>query len=177
MKDRLHWHLLVAFGLALGIYLAAFSCDHRVRTRKGPWEVEFFATTNGEPAIRVNQAALAIANVQVTFAGERMTNPPATIVFARPGPKQLPFGTLKFEDLTYLPGSVTFDFYGHEVELLPRTLYLNKQEHAWQPGAAFRLKPEEKLPPEAFSDEREKKTRRNRAADQTATNSPPANAR
>ena len=172
VKDRLHWHLLIGFALALGIYLATFSCDQRIRTRKGPWQVEFLEI-QGEPAIRVNQPVLGITNVQIVFAGEEMTNSPGTVLFEQPG-SELPFGKIKFEDLTYLPGSVAFDFYGHEVELLPRTLYLNKEEQLWKAGTAYRLEPESKLPPGSFYDPRKKKRR---SLDQTATNSPPANTR
>ena len=34
--------------------------------------------------------------------------------------------------VTVLPGTVTLEFAGHEVELLPRTLYLNRRPHPWQ---------------------------------------------
>ena len=54
---------------------------------------------------------------------------------------------------------VAFDFFGHEVELLPRTLYLNKVEHPWKSGAVFTLQPNQKLPPEASVDPRAKKKR------------------
>jgi hypothetical protein len=155
-SDRLPKHLLIAFGLALGIYVVFFVGDGWTRTRKGPWEVSFTTNLAGEASIVVNQRALGIADVRITFEGERITNGPATLRFARPG-QTVPFGRTKFEDLTYLPGSVAFDFFGHEVELLPRTLYLNKQEHAWVSGTNHVLSAEEKLPPEMSYDPRKKK--------------------
>lgn len=168
-KDRLHRHLFITFALALVAYVGVFSCDQRVRHRKGPWQVRFLETTNGEPAIRITQPFLGITNVLVVFAGEQMTNGTGEVVFNKPQ-KPLPFGQVKFEDLTYLPGSVTMDFFGHEVELLPRTLYLNRQEKPWMPGTTFRLEPGDKLPPENLLDRREKKASR---PAQAGTNSAP----
>jgi hypothetical protein len=157
-SDRLHRHLLIGFVLALALYLGVFSCDQRIRSRKGPWQVAFQMSSNGEPSIRIDQPFLSISNVQVIFAGETPTNSAGTVAFDRPG-KPTPFGRVKFEDLTYLPGSVAFDFFGHEVELLPRTLYLNKQEQAWQSGAVHRLEAGQKLPPEMHYDPKKKNRR------------------
>lgn len=157
-KDRLPRHLAIAFGLALGMYGVIFMLDQGVRTRKGPWEVRFGMNGAGFAMITVDQPRVGVTNVQVVFVGETATNG-GRLVFSKPQ-QAVPFGKVKFEDLTYLPGSVAFDFFGHEVELLPRTLYLNKKEHAWKSGAVFELKAEEKLPPEASYDPRAKKKRR-----------------
>lgn len=157
-SDKLPRHLAIGFALALVVYIGFFSCDQHVRQRKGPWEVRFGTNANGLPAITIDQHALSISNVQLVFKGERVTNNGGTVVFDKPL-QPLPFGTLKFEDLTYLPGSVVFDLFGHEVELLPRVLYLNKKEHAWQPGLVVTLEPTEKLPPGASVDPRKKKRR------------------
>lgn len=157
-SDRLPKHLLIGFALALGIYAAFFVGDQWTRTRKGPWEVEFGTNARGEPSILVRQPKLGISDVRITFAEERATNQ-GSVRFDAPK-KPLPFGTNKFEDLTYLPGSVAFGFFGHEVELLPRTLYINKKEHPWISGTNLVVKPDDKLPPEASYDPREKKKRR-----------------
>jgi hypothetical protein len=159
-SDRLPRHLAIAFGLAIVVYAAFFTCDQGLRKRKGGWEVLFGTNAAGYAAITVNHAALAVTNVQIVFHGESSTNANAAgrVLFDKPQ-QPVPFGKVKFEDLTYLPGSVAFDFFGHEVELLPRTLYLNKKEHAWKSGAVFELTPGEKLPPEASFDPRKKKKR------------------
>jgi hypothetical protein len=154
-SDRLPRHLLISFALALTIYVAFFSCDQAVRKRKGPWEVQFSTNAGGHPAIVVNQAALQITNVQIVFLNESATNS-GRVIFDRPQ-QPIPFGRTKFEDLTYLPGSVAFDFFGHEVELLPRTLYLNKKEYPWKPNATYDLTPTQKLPPGASYDPRKRK--------------------
>ncbi len=153
-SDRLPKHLLIGFGCALLVYVVFFSCDQRLRLRKGPWEVVFRTNAVGWATIEVSQGTLGVKTT-VTFVGETATNQ-GTVAFDRPG-KRPPFGTVKFEDLTYLPGSVAFDFYGHEVELLPRTLYLNKKEHAWQTNEVIELKAAEKLPPGMSYDPRKKK--------------------
>jgi len=160
-SDKLPRHLAIAFGLALLIYAAFFSCDQRLRHRKGGWEVTFSTNSAGLPALTVNQSNLGIANVQIVVRGETLSNAVSATRISFDKPQQsIPFGKTKFEDLTYLPGSVVFDLFGHEVELLPRTLYLNKKEYAWSPGAVYELSPGEKLPPSASYDPREKKRRR-----------------
>jgi hypothetical protein len=154
-SDKLPRHLLIAFALALAIYGLFFSCDMGLRKRKGPWTVEFHTNAAGHAAITIHQPTLEITNVRVVFLNEIATNT-GRVVFDRPQ-QPIPFGKTKFEDLTYLPGSVAFDFFGHEVELLPRTLYLNKKEHPWKPGVIIELTAAQKLPPGASVDPRKKK--------------------
>lgn len=160
-SDKLPRHLAIGFIAALLVYVTFFSCDQRLRQRKGPWEVSFQTNETGFAAIIVNQPALQITNVQIVFVGETVTNVDGSVFFQRPQ-QAIPFGKVKFEDLTYLPGSVAFDFFGHEVELLPRTLYLNKKEFPWKSGARHELTTDQKLPPEASYDPRKKKRRFNR---------------
>lgn len=157
-SDRLPKHLLFSFAMALVIYAAFFAGDQWMRTRKGPWEVVFQTNGQGHAEIVISQRALGISNATVTFQREAVTNI-GRVRFDVPK-QPLPFGVTKFEDLTYLPGSVAMDFFGHEVELLPRTLYLNKKEYPWVSGMNYVLKPDEKLPPEMTYDPRKKKRRR-----------------
>ena len=154
-SDKLPRHLAIGFLIALAVYVSFFACDQRVRQRKGPWEVTFHTNAAGFAAITVNQRSLQLTNVQIVFSGETATNT-GTVSFDRPQ-QQIPFGKVKFEDLTYLPGSVAFDFFGHEVELLPRTLYLNKKEVPWKSDTVFAVNSSEKLPPGASIDPRKKK--------------------
>ena len=56
----------------------------------------------------------------------------------------VPFGKVIYEDLTFLPGVVTFDLFGHEIELLPRALIANKKQVAWQSGVTVDLWPTNK---------------------------------
>ncbi len=129
--------------LALAIYIGGFAVDQHLRTRRGPWVVSFTTAPSGAPAILVNQPELKIANLKIVFAGETGTPAPATVVFDFPE-KPVPFGKVKFEDLTYLPGTVTFYFFGHEVELLPRALYINRKARPWQSNETITLTPADK---------------------------------
>ena len=129
---------MIGLLLAVGIYAGGFAFDQHLRIRRGPWEVTFTTEPSGAPAIFVNQPKLNIANLKIVFDGESATNAPATVLFDAPQ-KPVPFGKVKFEDLTYLPGTVTFDFFGHEIELLPRTLYLNRKAHSWISNEAITL--------------------------------------
>ncbi|HEX7859655.1 MAG TPA: hypothetical protein VF773_04970 [Verrucomicrobiae bacterium] len=154
-SDKLPRHLATGFVIALAVYVTFFSCDQRLRQRKGPWEVTFHTNSAGYAAITVNQRSLRLTNVQIVFRAETATNL-GTVEFNKPQ-QAVPFGKVKFEDLTYLPGSVAFDFFGHEVELLPRILYLNKKEIAWKSEAVIALDASEKLPADASIDPRKKK--------------------
>jgi len=122
--------VLVGLLLALAIYVGGFSFDQYLRNRRGPWEVSFAAGPSGAPALIVNQPNLNITSLKIVFEGESVTNAPGAVAFDVPG-KPVPFGRVKFEDLTYLPGTVTLDVFGHEIELLPRTLYINRKSHPW----------------------------------------------
>ena len=124
--------------LAVAIYAGGFALDQHLRTRRGPWEVTFATAPSGAPAILVSQPKLNIANLEIVFLGETATNVHGSVVFDFPQ-KPVPFGKVKFEDLTYLPGTVTFDFFGHEIELLPRTLYINRKAHPWISNEAITL--------------------------------------
>ena len=130
--------VLVGLLLALVVYIGGFSFDEYLRTRRGPWQVTFARETNGAPAIILNQPRLRIANLKILFVGETASNAPATVEFDVPQ-KPVPFGKVKFEDLTYLPGTVTFDFFGHEIELIPRTLYVNRKAHPWESNRTITL--------------------------------------
>jgi hypothetical protein len=99
----------------------------------------------------IDQPKLAITNVQVSFAGKPQpaTNRPVTLAFdqPRPVPYAVPFGDCIFMDTTFLPGTITFQLFGHEIELLPRVLVLDRQEHPWQSGAAIILAPPGEVAP------------------------------
>jgi hypothetical protein len=147
-KDNILKHAAIAFVCALVGYIGFYSCDSHLRSRKGPWVVDF-ASTNGEPLLVINQPALGIQNVRVWLQGEKATNAPgvgSVVRFEHPQRLGTPYGRVRFHDLTYLPGTVTLDLYGHEIELLPRTLFINTKEVPWQNDALFVLTPTNKIP-------------------------------
>lgn len=157
-SDNIVKQVVLVFLVVLGAYVLLFAGDFFLRTNKGPWRVRFFET-NSAPAIEVSQERAGIRGVVLIFEGETLSNRVDQTMEFRQPKQVIPFGKTKFEDLTYLPGSVAFDLFGHEVELLPRTLYINKTEKGWTSGQIYGLKPSEKLPPEKFYDPRKKKKR------------------
>jgi hypothetical protein len=54
-----------------------------------------------------------------------------TLVFDHPI-TNIPFGRVVYFDTTFLPGAVVFDFFGAQVQLLPRTLLVTNREIPWR---------------------------------------------
>jgi hypothetical protein len=143
-RDNPARHFIIAFVIALVGYVLVYHFIENRRTRKGPWQVTFTSDSAGTPAIVINQPALSISNVQIQFPGGianhqlLITNyqSPITLHFnqPKPVPYDVPFGKCVFMDTTFQPGTLTFQLFGHEIELLPRTLVLDRQEHGWQSG-------------------------------------------
>ena len=140
--------VVMVFAAALVLYVAAYSFDRHLRLKNGPWEVAFTAESNGDPAIVITEPKLKIADLKIVFAGEKTsaTNLPGRVVFNAPA-KKLPFGECIFDDLMYLPGTVTMNLFGHEIELLPRVLIINHQQHPWKSGTTIQLFPSHKPSP------------------------------
>jgi hypothetical protein len=136
----------LTFVVALALYCVIFYGIEYRRRYKGPWEVTFVSDAQGNPSVIIYQPKLRISAVEVLFLGERLavTNLSEKVSFDQPK-KAIPFGKRLFEDLTFLPGVETFDFFGHEVELLPRVLVVNKKEVPWQSEAVLELSPTNKL--------------------------------
>jgi hypothetical protein len=44
-------------------------------------------------------------------------------------------------DTTFLPGTVTFELFGHEIELLPRVLMIDHEERPWLSNHPITLYP------------------------------------
>lgn len=149
-SDGILRHLLIALVLALGCYAVFYRSIENRRVRKGPWSVTFTNVAPWTPAILINQPALAITNMQVYFPGQTVTNPAAegTWLFsqAQPVPFDVPFGSCVFLDTTFLPGTVTLQLFGHEIELLPRVLIIDHQEHPWLSQGPITLHPIDEKP-------------------------------
>jgi hypothetical protein len=134
-RDNPLKHFAIAFAIAIVIYVAFYAGIEHRRTRKGPWMVTFTNTAAGEPEVIVNQPFLAITNQVIRFPGESAgTNAPTTLRFAQPRqvPYAVPFGRCVFMDATFLPGTLTLQFFGHELEFLPRVLIIDHREHPWR---------------------------------------------
>jgi hypothetical protein len=138
---------VAVFAVALAIYIFSYSAIEHRRTRNGPWQVMFTNDSSGVPAISISQPKLAITNVVIAFPGESL--PPSgnaivspTFTQPQPVPFDVPFGQCVFMDTTSLPGTIVFKLFGHEIQLLPRVLTIDKAEQPWQSGAHLSLNTE-----------------------------------
>src|SRR6185369_7802990 len=129
-RDNPLKHFAIAFAIAVAIYVTFYGWIEHRRARKGPWEMTFTTNSAGAPQILINQPKLALTNFTIRFPGESI---PATISFKEPRqvPYPVPFGRCIFMDSTFLPGTLTFQFFGHEIELLPRVLIIDHREYPW----------------------------------------------
>jgi hypothetical protein len=134
-SDNLLRHIAIPFGIAVVVYVIFYiGIEHR-RTRNGPWRVVFTNDAAGAPALVINEPKLAITNLQITFAGETNSNSTNALLVLdtpKPVPYDIPFGKCVFMDTTFLPGTIVFDLFGHEIQLIPRVLTIDKKEIAWQ---------------------------------------------
>jgi hypothetical protein len=138
--------ILITFCLLLLLaYLASFYGIESYRHRQGPWVLQFVSDAAGTPAISITQPKLGITSATVVFKSEQapLTNLDKIVTFDRPF-KPVPFGKVLYQDLTSFPGVVSFNFFGHEVEVLPRTLIVNKKEVPWKTVIELELYPTNK---------------------------------
>lgn len=138
-------HFILAFLLAVICYAFFYHTIEHRRTRKGPWEITFTNDANRNAALVINQPKLAITNAQIAFSDRPVAASfdPATLLFSepRPVPFEVPFGKCIFMDTTFLPGTVTMRLFDHEIELLPRVLVIDRQEHPWLSDSTITLHP------------------------------------
>jgi hypothetical protein len=133
------------FVICVVVYIVGYTGIEHRRTRQGPWRVAFTNDLSGAPAIRIDQPSLAITNVFVAFQGQVL--PPGGSSAAipldqpQPVPWTVPFGRCIFMDTTSLPGTVVFDLFGHEIQLMPRVLTVDKSERPWRSNETIVLGP------------------------------------
>jgi len=136
--------LLKAVGLvflgAVLLYLLAFYGIEYARNRKGGWQVTFQSDNAGVPQLLIAQPVLGIRDVHVVFPEQRLTrqNLEECVRFDEPL-TAVPFGKVIYLDTTFLPGSIVLELFGHEVQLLPRTLIVDRKETPWKSGMTLRL--------------------------------------
>jgi len=133
-KDGLFRHLALAAGLALVFYIAAFSLIEYRRAVKGPWEIAFISDGAGRPSLQISQRTLHISE-RLSFPDDKVARPNlAELIKFREATTNLPFGEMLLQDALYLPGTITLRLCGHQIEVLPRTLIVDKTEHPWKAG-------------------------------------------
>jgi hypothetical protein len=132
--DGLLRHLAAAAVLAVVFYCAVFWWIEHRRAVKGPWEIAFLSDAAGRPWLRISQPALNISE-GLSFPDDQVARPNlAEVVRFREAVTNLPYGEMLLQDPLYLPGTITMRLFGHLVEVLPRTLVVDHQEHAWKAG-------------------------------------------
>jgi hypothetical protein len=133
-------HFVIAFLIAIVIYVIAYNGIEHRRTRNGPWHVIFTNDTN-IPALIINEPQLHISNLKLNFPGETASPTNATMIFDQPQPVpfDVPNGQCIFEDTTFHPGTIVFKLFGHEIQLLPRVLTIDKLEYPWQSDKTLSL--------------------------------------
>ncbi len=135
---------ITAFVLALVAYIVLFAFIEKRRPRNGPWVVTFCRESNAPALLRIAQHRLGLTNVlAVAVTNVFTTNTVETVRFDTPRtvPFDVPFGRCVFLDTTFLPGTVTLQVAGHEIELLPRVLVINHREHTWNTPSPIQLGP------------------------------------
>ena len=140
--DGLLRRMAIALAMAVVIYAIGYFWIEHLRARHGPWRVTFTNDVARTPMLLINQPRLAITNFEIIFRGAILpTNAALEYTFdgPRPVPYQVPFGKCLFMDTTFLPGTIAFDLFGHEIQLLPRVLTIDKKEQAWQPNLTIAL--------------------------------------
>lgn len=141
-RDSIWKQALAVLVACAVLYFGGFWAMQHWRARRGPWVVTFQTSGEGIPQLTITAPGLGVSNVLLVFPG---TNLPSranavTVTFDDPTcVAAVPFGRVKFLDTTFLPGTVTFELFGHEIELLPRTLIVNKREHPWRNGGRIEL--------------------------------------
>jgi hypothetical protein len=134
-SESLVKNLGIAFIIAIVFYIVAFTWIEHRRSARGPWHVVFLTDFSGQPSILISQKQLGIANVKLVFSEKTLPfkNTVRALYFDAPGYKPA-FGEVVFIDLLSQPGTVVFNFWGHEVQLMPRVLTIDKKEQKWESG-------------------------------------------
>ena len=156
-RDNMLLFVVGMFVIAIVVYAIFYSTDQTLRSKDGGWEITFTTNQMGTPMLELSLPSKGIENCSVVFNGETLPldfKPMSTnLVTPTQLPESVPFGQWFYADLTYLPGVVTFNFFGeernatgrrHEVELLQRGLVVNREKHDWKPALKIEVSPKDK---------------------------------
>jgi hypothetical protein len=133
---------LSAFVIAVVVYAVAFYAIEHRRTKNGPWRVTFSSSGGAStPCLIIDEPGLGITNLKISFPGQTAPATNAVLVFDQPQevPFPVPFGNCVFMDAISLPGTVAFSLFGHEIQLIPRVLTIDKREYPWQSNTPLEL--------------------------------------
>lgn len=140
----------MAFALAAAGYVTLFHLIEHRRPKYGPWVVRFDTQTNGAVRLLIDQPKLGITNVELrmTLRNHPATNYSQIVRFdkARQVPFDVPFGQCIFLETTFLPGTVTLRMEGHEIELLPKALVVDRLRYAWEANKVVEVRNAQETP-------------------------------
>jgi hypothetical protein len=140
------------FIATLFLYVTIYGGCQAYRVRNGAWQITFDKLPDGTPQLRIDHPRILHAGpVSLNFPGEiapRVTNGPITYVYNRPDTNSTPFGPIFFLDTTQLPGTIALNAFGHVVEMVPRTLFLDMAEVPWTSGTNITLSATNKPSPD-----------------------------
>ena len=133
--------VILVFLVTLAIYAGGFAAQQWWRGHRGPWEVTYMRAGAGRGALEIRQRTLGIERLRLLVADENGAFPTnETLVrFDEPTIRQVPAGEVVFLDTTYLPGTVTMEISGQQIEILPRTLRIGREEIPWHPDREIDL--------------------------------------
>ena len=142
-RDGFLSRALLAFGIAVLLYVVTYSAIEHRRASKGAWQITFGHEETGAPAILINQPGIGLTNVRISFASatSTLTNGSVMLEFkeARRTPFDVPFGRCVFLDTVFLPGTIVLDMFGHQIQLMPRVLTVDGVERPWRSGERITL--------------------------------------
>lgn len=118
---------------AVAFYVVAWSFLQWSRTHRGPWIYTFSPVDASTIELSIQQEKLGIDGVAIRFSGlapEDLIEQATTVVFDDVTVES-PVGSVIYHDLMSLPGVVTVVAFGHEIETLPRGLFIDGQEWDW----------------------------------------------
>jgi hypothetical protein len=131
--ERIGRHVIKAAVIAVALYALSFWWIEHRRTFKGPWEVTFQSDGAGRPTVVIRQGKLGIVET-LAFPEENVAPNLRVMERFSDATNQIPFGKVLFQDPTFLPGTLTMELFGHEIEAVPRVLVIDKKEIAWSPN-------------------------------------------
>jgi len=128
---------------ALAVYILAYKGIEGRRTQDGPWQVCFTNQPGGSALIHINQPGIGITNVLISFpdcvvSAASFTGMPL-FDQARTVPFAAGFGRCVFQDAVSMPGTIVLEVFGHEIQLLPRVLTIDKKEQPWKSESTITL--------------------------------------
>jgi hypothetical protein len=139
-SDGVIRHFAITFAIAVVLYIVSFGWIEHRRVFKGPWEITFATDAAGQPSLLISQPVLNISQ-KIGFPAQKIASTNLVQVeHFEEAVTTLPFGEMIFQDPTFLPGTVTMRLFGHEIELLPRVLVVDKKEIPWRTGQTVEVR-------------------------------------